>query len=57
MKMLHEQFTQKLGESLKSNFDLILESRDVVKGLNELDTLVEEARRRKEKGTEGAPIP
>ncbi|KAK4545446.1 hypothetical protein LTR36_002796 [Oleoguttula mirabilis] len=47
MKVLHEQFTAKLGEVLRRNFDVILAERGVVGALNELDGLVEEARRRK----------
>lgn len=59
-KLLHEQFVEKLGDSMRREFDGILEERGVVASLNELDGLVEEARRRKEKGAEeggDAPVP
>lgn len=47
LKLLHEQFTEKLGESMRKEFDSILEERNVVPSLNELDRLIEEAKRRK----------
>lgn len=53
-KLLHEQFVEKLGDSMKREFDGILEERRVVPALNELDGLVEEARRRKQKAAEGS---
>lgn len=53
IKFLHEQFTEKLGESMRKEFDAILEDRHVVSSLNELDGLIEEARRRKGKAREG----
>lgn len=46
-KLLHEQFVEKLGDSMRREFDGILEERGVVASLNELDGLVEEARKRK----------
>lgn len=64
MRQLHEQFNEKLGNQLRSNFNGILVERDVVASLNELDRLVEEAKRRKEKAGVGeggmkeeSPIP
>ena len=45
--MLHEQFTEKLGEQLRQNFEDICEDRGVVGSLNGLDGMVEEARRRR----------
>lgn len=60
MKQLHEQFTEKLGDQLRKNFDGIAEERGVVRWLNELDRLVEEARRQKQKSeatSGGAPVP
>ncbi|KAK5126624.1 hypothetical protein LTR85_009558 [Meristemomyces frigidus] len=61
MKALHEQFTEKLGEQLRGNFEEILAERGVVGSLNELDGLVEEARRRKGRaqgeGEGGVPTP
>ena len=57
LKLLHEQFTEKLGESMHREFGSILETREVVPGLNGLDGLIEEARRRKGKGREGVEAP
>ena len=45
---LHADFTEKLHQSMERNFEDILQSRDVIKGLNELDELVEDARKRKQ---------
>ena len=56
MRQLHEQFTAKLGDQLRSCFDDLVEERGVVGRLNELDTLVEEARKRKEKKVDGGEI-
>lgn len=60
-KLLHEQFVEKLGDSMRREFDGILEERGVVTSLNELDGLVDDARRRKQKaaeeGGESAPTP
>jgi kinetochore protein NNF1 len=47
VKNLHEQFTAKLGDVLRREFEGILFDRNVVPSLNELDRVVEEARRRK----------
>nr|XP_023908584.1 uncharacterized protein LOC112020256 [Quercus suber] len=49
MQLLHEQFTAKLSENFHREFANILEDRNVIPSLNELDRLVEDARRRKEK--------
>ncbi|KAI5370708.1 Putative nuclear MIS12/MIND complex subunit PMF1/Nnf1 protein [Septoria linicola] len=61
VKLLHEQFTQKLGESMRKEFESILAERSVVLSLNELDRLIEDARRRKtqaaENGEESVPVP
>lgn len=57
MKALHQQFTEKLGEQLRSNFDEILAERGVVGSLNELDGLVEDARRRRGKARAGEEMP
>ena len=51
---LHTEFTTKLGTQLHEHFSTILEERNVVRSLNELDTLVDEARRKREKAGEGA---
>ena len=53
VKQLHEDFTGKLGEEMRREFETILENRHVVASLNELDGLIEEARRRKGKRREG----
>jgi kinetochore protein NNF1 len=58
VRNLHEQFTQKLGDVLRREFEGILEDRNVVASLNELDRLVEEGRRRKRRAEEeGGPRP
>ncbi len=59
LKNLHEQFTGKLGESMRTHFDEILEDRHVISSLNELDGLIEDAKKRKGKAKEGesAPVP
>ena len=44
---------EKLGVSMRREFDTILDERGVVASLNELDGLVEEARRRKSKSEAG----
>ena len=50
LKLLHEQFTEELAKSMRREFDGILEDRHVVGSLNELDGLIEDARRRKDRG-------
>jgi kinetochore protein NNF1 len=58
VKLLHEQFTEKLGDSMRKEFDSILEERSVVASLNELDRLIEDAKRRKAVANEGdRPVP
>lgn len=57
LRLLHEQFTEKLGESMRKEFESILEDRHVVGSLNELDGLIEEARRRKRTGGSNPPVP
>lgn len=61
MKQLHEQFTGKLAEYMRREFENILEDRNVVPSLNELDRLIENAKRRKaraaEKGDGGEVVP
>ncbi len=54
--MLHEDFQSKLGETWRTHFETILEEKHVVGSLNELDGLVEDARRRKKAGGE-VPVP
>jgi kinetochore protein NNF1 len=57
LKFLHDQFTEKLGESMRKEFEAILEDRHVVSSLNELDGLIEEAKKRKGKSKEGESAP
>lgn len=64
MRHLHEQFTTRLGDVMKMNFEQILTERNVVPSLNELDALIEDAKKRKAKAEEEsngqsvqAPIP
>ncbi|EME87515.1 uncharacterized protein MYCFIDRAFT_128903 [Pseudocercospora fijiensis CIRAD86] len=60
VKLLHEQFTEKLGESMRKEFDSILSERNVISSLNELDRLIEDAKRRKSSTTtteKGDPVP
>jgi kinetochore protein NNF1 len=52
VKLLHEQFTDKLGQSMRSEFESILAERNVIPTLNELDRLIEDAKRRKAKAVE-----
>ena len=47
----------KLEESAKAEFEDVVRERDVVRGLNELDRLVGEARFRKENGEGGESVP
>ncbi|CAK4031594.1 Hypothetical predicted protein [Lecanosticta acicola] len=61
VKLLHEQFTEKLGESMRKEFDSILAERNVIPSLNELDRLIEDAKRRKARAAEDnnghVPVP
>ncbi|TKA72716.1 hypothetical protein B0A55_05544 [Friedmanniomyces simplex] len=50
MKALHAQFTAKLGEQLRGNFDALMAERGAVGALNGLDGLVEGARGRRRGG-------
>ncbi|KAL1311127.1 hypothetical protein AAFC00_001330 [Neodothiora populina] len=47
MKILHAEFTQSLHERCKEQFDVTLRTRNVVASLNDLDRLVDEARKRR----------
>ncbi|THW79605.1 MIND kinetochore complex component Nnf1 [Aureobasidium pullulans] len=47
MKRLHTDFVEKLDRTCRLNFDQILRDRQVVASLNDLDRLVEDARKRK----------
>ncbi|KAF7186870.1 Kinetochore-associated protein NNF1 [Pseudocercospora fuligena] len=55
VKLLHEQFTEKLGESMRKEFDSILAERNVISSLNELDRLIEDAKKRKSNSTGTEP--
>jgi kinetochore protein NNF1 len=46
------QLNAKLEESAKAEFEEIIEERDAVRHLNDLDRLVSEAKVRREKGKE-----
>ncbi|KAJ9658034.1 hypothetical protein H2201_007929 [Coniosporium apollinis] len=52
----HRDFVSRLGEVCRAQFAGILEERGVVGGLNELDRLVGEARRRQEAGEGEVPM-
>lgn len=52
LEALHRQFVRELGRRCEDEFESVCRERDVVKGLNLLDALVEEARRRREKEME-----
>lgn len=55
MKRLHADFVEKLHRTCKHNFDLILRDRQVVASLNDLDRLVDDARKRKAAAEEAHP--
>ncbi|EMC94631.1 hypothetical protein BAUCODRAFT_51010, partial [Baudoinia panamericana UAMH 10762] len=57
MKLLHAQFTEKLGQQLRQNFEHTLGVRGVVRSLNALDGMVEDARRRRDGAVGGVPVP
>lgn len=59
LRHLHEQFTQQLGERMRREFEAILRDRKVVPALNELDRLIEDAKRRKAAAADQgeAPVP
>lgn len=50
LRHAQEQVSHFLHDSCKKHFDSILEDRQVVQRLNEFDTLIEDAKRRKEAG-------
>ena len=49
LRQLHADFVKRLGETCETEFEALLVERDVVRSLNELDGLVEEAKRRKKR--------
>ncbi|QIW97222.1 hypothetical protein AMS68_002740 [Peltaster fructicola] len=54
LKDLHKQFTTDLGRQMRLNFDVILQDSDVVQRLNELDYLIDDAKRKRAKAIEEA---
>lgn len=57
LESVHRQLNAKLEESATAEFNEIIKERDVIKGLNELDRLVGEARRRKSQGESESDVP
>lgn len=62
LRDLHSDFVRKLGATCEAEFEALLSERDVVASLNQLDELVEEAKKRKTKaeaegGGEVPPVP
>jgi len=54
LQNLHKEFIFHLGERFRKEFEITLRERNVVPALNDLDRLVERARRRKAKAEAGA---
>lgn len=54
---VHRQLNAKLEEGATAEFNEVLKEREVVKGLNELDRLVGDARRRKNDGESESSVP
>lgn len=57
LESVHRQLNAKLEEGATAEFHEILKEREVVKGLNELDRLVGDARRRKDSGESESSVP
>ncbi|KAI8963509.1 Nnf1-domain-containing protein [Daldinia sp. FL1419] len=61
LRAVQKQMVDRLGALCKKEFDSVLQSRNVVAKLNELESLVSEAERRRDDagvvGSEGAPVP
>ncbi|OKL59706.1 hypothetical protein UA08_05140 [Talaromyces atroroseus] len=57
LESVHRQLNAKLEEGATAEFNDIIKERDVIKGLNELDRLVGEARRRKSQGESETAVP
>lgn len=57
LESVHRQLNAKLEESATAEFSEIIEEREVIKGLNELDRLVADARRRKSQGEGESAVP
>ncbi|KAJ9311241.1 hypothetical protein DTO271D3_8468 [Paecilomyces variotii] len=56
LESVWRQLNAKLEESAKAEFDEIMREKDAVRGLNELDRLVGEAKLRMENGEEGSVV-
>ncbi|KAF4554173.1 Kinetochore-associated protein NNF1-like protein [Elsinoe fawcettii] len=52
LEALHKQFVDRLGDKCRKQFEEILRERNVVSSLNDLDRLVDEARKRRAKAQE-----
>lgn len=57
LESVHRQLNAKLEEGATAEFNEILKERDVIKGLNELDRLVGDARRRRDDGESESSVP
>lgn len=57
LESVHRQLNAKLEESATAEFNEIIKEREVIKGLNELDRLVGEAKRRKSQGESESAVP
>ncbi|KUL87490.1 hypothetical protein ZTR_04592 [Talaromyces verruculosus] len=57
LESVHRQLNAKLEEGATAEFNEIIKEREVIKGLNELDRLVGEARRRKSQGESESDVP
>jgi kinetochore protein NNF1 len=57
LESVWRQLNAKLEESAKAEFEDVIRERNVVKGLNELDRLVGEARFRRDNGDGAEVVP
>ncbi|EED17034.1 MIND kinetochore complex component Nnf1, putative [Talaromyces stipitatus ATCC 10500] len=57
LESVHRQLNAKLEEGATAEFNEIIKEREVIKGLNELDRLVGDARRRKSQGESESDVP
>jgi kinetochore protein NNF1 len=57
LESVHRQLNAKLEEGATAEFNEIIREREVIRGLNELDRLVGEARRRKSQGESESDVP
>ena len=49
LKELHGDFVKRLGTTCETEFDALLYERDVIASLNKLDSLIDDAKKRKTK--------